>query len=123
MRLRDRALRRAIAHIEDRPGMPVTIRQLCAESGVSWRTLDYAFKERFGIGPKVYLRARRLHGMRRVLRTRTADVRIADVARDWDFWHLEQFAADYRKQFGELPSETRRTRKARAAVAIPTGSA
>jgi methylphosphotriester-DNA--protein-cysteine methyltransferase len=55
MRLRDRALRRAIAHIEDRPGMPVTIRQLCAESGVSWRTLDYAFKERFGIGPKVYL--------------------------------------------------------------------
>ncbi|MBW1792367.1 MAG: helix-turn-helix domain-containing protein, partial [Deltaproteobacteria bacterium] len=23
------------------------------------------------------------------------------------FWHMGQFAADYRKLFGELPSETR----------------
>jgi AraC family ethanolamine operon transcriptional activator len=29
-------------------------------------------------------------------------------ANNWGFWHMDRFAADYRRQFGELPSETRR---------------
>ena len=32
--------------------------------------------------------------------------RVSDVVNDWGFWHMGQFAADYRKLFGELPSET-----------------
>jgi AraC-like DNA-binding protein len=32
---------------------------------------------------------------------------ITDVANEWGFWHMGQFAADYQSQFGELPSETR----------------
>ena len=32
--------------------------------------------------------------------------RVTDVANEWGFWHLGQFAADYRRHFGELPSET-----------------
>ena len=31
---------------------------------------------------------------------------VADIANGWGFWHMGQFAADYRRQFGELPSET-----------------
>jgi AraC family transcriptional regulator, ethanolamine operon transcriptional activator len=31
---------------------------------------------------------------------------IGDIANTWGFWHMGQFAADYRRQFGELPSET-----------------
>jgi AraC family ethanolamine operon transcriptional activator len=38
--------------------------------------------------------------------TSGASSRIADVANRWGFWHMGQFAADYRRQFGELPSET-----------------
>jgi len=35
---------------------------------------------------------------------------VTDVANSWGFWHMGQFAADFRRQFGELPSETvRRT--------------
>jgi hypothetical protein len=29
-----------------------------------------------------------------------------DVANRWGFWHMGQFAADYKRQFGELPSAT-----------------
>ena len=32
--------------------------------------------------------------------------KVANVANRWGFWHLGQFAADYREQFGELPSHT-----------------
>ena len=32
---------------------------------------------------------------------------IIDAASRWGFWHMGQFAADYRRKFGELPSETR----------------
>jgi len=31
---------------------------------------------------------------------------VADVANRHGFWHMGQFAKDYRKTFGELPSET-----------------
>lgn len=35
----------------------------------------------------------------------------ADVANNWGFWHMGRFAADYRKFFGELPSETLQKQK------------
>jgi AraC family ethanolamine operon transcriptional activator len=31
---------------------------------------------------------------------------VQDVAAAWGFWHLSQFATDYRKLFGMRPSET-----------------
>ncbi|MEO1130540.1 MAG: helix-turn-helix domain-containing protein, partial [Planctomycetota bacterium] len=40
------------------------------------------------------------------LRSARSDVRIADVAGAHGFWHMGQFAADYRRMFGERPSET-----------------
>ena len=49
--------------------------------------------------------------MRHELLAGSADTRISDVANRWGFWHMGSFAADYRKQFGELPSETLRSVK------------
>jgi len=31
---------------------------------------------------------------------------VAEIANAWGFWHMGQFARDYRFMFGELPSET-----------------
>ena len=31
---------------------------------------------------------------------------VADTANARGFWHMGQFAADYRRMFGKLPSET-----------------
>ena len=51
----------------------------------------------------------RLRGVRIELRQSCSRrTRVADVAAQWGFWHMGQFAADYRRRFGELPSETLR---------------
>jgi AraC family ethanolamine operon transcriptional activator len=104
--LRDRSARRSLELIRDRPRDPLTVRDLCEAAQVSERTLRYAFHELYGVSPKQYLQAHRLNGVRRDLRNFAARGRVADVANRWGFWHMGQFAADYRRQFGELPSKT-----------------
>jgi AraC-like DNA-binding protein len=105
---REFALRRALQRIEDEPNEPLTVRALCEAARVSWRTLDYAFREHFGVTPKAYLKAIRLDGFRRELRDAEVGTPIADVGNRWGFWHMGQLAADYRRLYGELPSETLR---------------
>jgi AraC family ethanolamine operon transcriptional activator len=113
-RTRDLAQRRALSFIADRADEPLTVRELCQASGVSERTLQYAFREYFGVTPKAYLTAIRLNGARRELRDAGSDTVIADVANRSDFWHMGGFAADYRRFFGELPSQTLRSEVMRA---------
>lgn len=106
---RQTALARAEAYIEANASCDIKVRDICQAAGVSERTLQYAFLERFGIGPKELLNVIRLVEVRRQLRA--ADPRktkVADVANAWGFWHMGQFAADYRGRFQELPSETLR---------------
>ncbi len=108
-RRRDRALRRAKTYLREHAKEPVTVRDLCRVTEVSERTLRYAFLEKFGVSPKSYLLAMRLNGVRRQLRNADpSSAIIANVANHWGFWHMGQFAADYRRLFGELPSETLR---------------
>jgi AraC-like DNA-binding protein len=108
-RKRDLALKRAEALVAAFPNRALTVRDLCRAGGVSERTLEYAFLERFRMTPKAYLQAQRLNGVHRdLLRANPAATRTGDVANRWGFWHLGQFAADYRKFFGELPSQTLR---------------
>jgi AraC-like DNA-binding protein len=108
---RSRAISAALGFLEQHQREAPTVARVCRETGVSWRTLDRAFKERFGIGPKVYLQHLRLDGVRADLANRSGNDRIADVANAWGFWHMGQFARDYRRLFGELPSETSSSRR------------
>jgi len=105
--VRSRALRLALDYIESNADIAPTVRNICRASGASYRTLNYAFVERFGVAPKQYLQVVRLDGARKDLRRLGSRSAIADIANHWGFWHMGQFAADYRRQFGELPSETR----------------
>ena len=106
-RLRSLAIRRAREAVMDRQNLPFTVRRLCQETGVSARTLQYAFEEEFSMSPKSWLMARSLNQVRRELRkSPSRRTRIVDIANDCGFWHMGQFARDYRKMFGELPSET-----------------
>ena len=106
--VRSKALRRALEAIHDRAAEPLSITELYRLSGASSRTVRYAFEEAFGIPPKTYLQAYRLNQVRRLLKNHEGarSGSISDIANDWGFWHMGQFAADYRKMFGELPSET-----------------
>ena len=108
-RARTQGRKRAVAFIDDHAHEAVTVEEVCKASGVSWRTLDYAFREHFGVTPKQYLQAARLNAVRKELARVGSPVKIADVANRWGFWHMGQFAADYRKLFGELPSERSRS--------------
>lgn len=106
-RARNTVIARVLDYLESVPGEPVSVQELRYHSSSSRSTLERAFADQFGIKPKAYLMARRLNGVRRQLKT--ADPRackISDVASRWGFWHMSQFAADYRRQFGELPSDT-----------------
>jgi len=90
---------------------PVTISGICRHFFVSRRTLQNAFHSVTGMNPVAYLRAVRLNQVRRMLRDHNSGVRsVQDAAAQCGFWHLSQFACDYRKLFGELPSESLRRR-------------
>ena len=92
---------------------PPTARSLAVRIGVTERTLLRAFRETYGVPPKQYLMCRALHGVRRVLRAGAPqDQTVADVLTRHGIWEFGRFAARYRRQFGELPSET--LRRARA---------
>jgi AraC family ethanolamine operon transcriptional activator len=59
------------------------------------------------MAPAIYLRTIRLNGARRDLCNASRESRsVQDVAAAWGFWHLSQFATDYRKLFGMRPSDT-----------------
>lgn len=106
-RLRDQALKKAMTYIAEYSQECPTVQMICQATGVSKRTLEYAFLERFGVSPKAYLQAFRLNGVYKELRRKDPSLtKITDVANYWGFWHMGQFAADYRKLFCELPSET-----------------
>jgi AraC family ethanolamine operon transcriptional activator len=103
---RSKALRMALDYIDAVADEAPSVQEICRLTGVSWRTLDYAFRDHLRISPKRYLQAVRLKGARSALQRSGPDVKITDVANKWGFWHMGQFATDYRRQFGELPSET-----------------
>lgn len=102
-------VRRIREYIESNTYTDITVRDLCKVAAVSERTLRYAFEENLGVSPKAFVNFIRLNRVRRDLRnTDPSEKSISDIANRWGFWHLGQFASDYRKHFGELPSETAR---------------
>jgi AraC family ethanolamine operon transcriptional activator len=98
-----------VGHVKDflreHQDSAVTINDLCTLCHVSRRTLQYSFETILGISPLRYLRLSRLNGARREL-LNSEQKSIADIAAKWGFWHLSQFAHDYKQLFNELPSVT-----------------
>ncbi|NIW44393.1 MAG: helix-turn-helix domain-containing protein [Gammaproteobacteria bacterium] len=104
--VRSRSIAAAMEFIEENRLEAITVKNICEATGTSIRTLERAFKERFGIPPKSYIKRRRLTGVKAELLSLEGYISITDVANSWGFWHMGQFARDYRTVFGELPSET-----------------
>lgn len=107
LRKRSQALSRACDAIVEHAHVPITASWLYSVAGVSERTLQYAFQEKFGLTPKAYIQAYRLNQVRKRLRVSSrVNHGVVDAANRWGFWHMGQFAGDYRRMFSELPSET-----------------
>lgn len=105
---RARAVRIALEFMERYTEENVPISRICEASGVSVRTLNRAFRDKFGIGPKAYFLRMRLGLLRRSLIESDGSGLVTDMANQLGFWHMGQLARDYRAQFGELPSQTSR---------------
>ena len=107
VRLRDDAFNKAKTYILEHLEEPISVKSLVDRIGVTERTLERAFLERFERTPKAVLKSFRLSGVNRELkRAAIENTLISDVANRWGFWHMGQFAKDYKRMFGELPSIT-----------------
>ncbi|WP_422037784.1 helix-turn-helix domain-containing protein [Roseibium sp.] len=74
----------------------------------SQRLFEKAFANQVNMGPLSYSRLVRLHNARRKLLDEThGEESIGDIAAQEGFWDWSRFTSHYRRQFGELPSETR----------------
>lgn len=100
-----RIVRQAREYLHGTPDASVGIETLCHELGVSRRTLQYCFQEQVGMNPVAYLRAQRLNGVRQMLKESHS---VTEAATAWGFWHFGHFSQEYKKLFGELPSDTLR---------------
>lgn len=102
-----RALANALDFVHGEDTIDLTIPVLCKALGVGQRTLEYAFRETFGLSPSGFLRLRHLHAARsRLLAADRSQMAVVDIAYQEGFYHLGRFAALYRRTFGELPSQT-----------------
>jgi AraC family transcriptional regulator, ethanolamine operon transcriptional activator len=87
----------------------VDVATLSNRMGKSRRSIETLFASVLETSPGHYIRSLRLNGIRRALLSEeTRERSIGDVAAQFGIWHWSRFAADYRKMFGEFPSQTRR---------------
>lgn len=98
---------RAIEAITHTSGPPLSLGTIAACVGVSGRTLQSAFRHVLEKTPMQVQREDRLRRVRRDLLSATpGQTSVGAVALRHGFTHLGRFSAQYRAEFGELPSET-----------------
>ena len=106
-RQRHRLVERADEYVRSHSDRLITVAELCSVLGISRRALQASFQDALGVSPHAYIRAVSLNAVRRHLKNPDSPYRsIQDAAAAYGFWHMSQFAQDYRQLFGERPSET-----------------
>jgi AraC-like DNA-binding protein len=91
------------AHIDEK----ISMMDLCRLSGRSESTLRRIFHKIYDISPRHYLTIHRLNAVYRKFRKSTAkDTTVSYTALSYGFLHLGRFSAEYKRHFGEYPSET-----------------
>ncbi len=104
---RARLVRRAEEYLRANLRHPLSMFDLCRELAISERTLHYAFQEVRGLSPMAYFQTSRLNAVRQELKAaQPGKATVHEIARRWGFWHTGEFAAAYRRLFGELPSQS-----------------
>jgi len=93
--------------IEENIDSVYKISDLVNEFDVGIRTLQYNFQSQYGITPKQYLQNLRLSAVRKeLLSIKDNSIKISDVALKYGFFSSSHFTVEYKKFFGETPSET-----------------
>jgi len=104
-------LKRADRYILDHIETSFAIADLARHCGVSWRTLETAFRSFRGIAPVAHIRNIRLDRAHRALAEDQGTV--AEIAARHGFRSSTTFALEFRKRFGTAPSRVKPVRVVR----------
>ncbi|MBY4676711.1 AraC family transcriptional regulator [Marinobacterium arenosum] len=111
MQINDRSFSQLMAYIEAHIRDDLAVEELAQVANVSVRTVYNLFAKYFNVTPKLFIKQSKLRSLREELQNNAAIRNVTEVALDYGFSHLGRFSSDYRKMFGELPSETLRQRR------------
>jgi AraC family ethanolamine operon transcriptional activator len=100
---KQRVAKQARSYIHEHYASRIRIEDLCRATGVGVRTLQRCFSDYFDLTIRDYIKTVRLDGARRELRAaRPIETTVAAIA---SLSHLGRFSVEFRKRFGELPSD------------------
>jgi AraC-like DNA-binding protein/tetratricopeptide (TPR) repeat protein len=119
--LQPRAVRRALNAMHANVGHRWTLKELAGIAGTSGRTLQRQFLAFLGKTPREALRDIGFERARRELLQGASGEKIMDVAARCGFPHFGRFSVEYRRRYGETPSQTLR-RQAVFAAAVASMS-
>ena len=103
---RDISFFKAVNYINSKIESTINIKDICKATGLSERSLRYIFQDKARLSPKRYINYLKLNKIRYEIKFGRSENNIGDLACKWGFWHSGQFASDYERLFGELPSES-----------------
>jgi AraC-like DNA-binding protein len=108
-----RAVRRAVAYLEEHALEAVSVPDVAAAARISVRSLQALFRRHLGVSPVEHLHAIRLDAARKdLLGGYDGDeATVRAVAERWGFGNSGRFARLYQERFGERPSETLRSHR------------
>jgi PAS domain S-box-containing protein len=95
----------AVRYIEQNWNKPLALPAIAKKHKISLRTLHRHFAER-GLTPSGFIKQLRLQRAREMLSSPVRRTSVTEVSEKCSFSNLGHFAKDYRKAYGELPSET-----------------
>ncbi|HSU05310.1 MAG TPA: helix-turn-helix domain-containing protein [Acetobacteraceae bacterium] len=105
-RLLPRSVRRGLEAMHADLEREWSVADLAVAAGVSARTLQRQFREFLGKTPGTVLRDIRFERARRALLRGLPNTRIMEVALGCGLSHFGRFSVDYRRRYGETPSQT-----------------
>lgn len=103
-----RSVRRALDLMQGAMERDIGIAELAAAAGLSARALQRQFRNFLGKTPHAALRDIRFECARRQLLLGAAGIKVMDVASRCGFPHFGRFSIEYRRRYGETPSQTLR---------------
>ncbi|MBV9201907.1 MAG: helix-turn-helix transcriptional regulator [Alphaproteobacteria bacterium] len=106
-----RDVKRATDYIEANLDTAIGLPEIVAACGVPGRTLIKHFRDFKGTSPMRYMRTARYQKVREALSRAEPEESVGDIAAKWGFSHMGRFSVEYRRRFGETPSETLRRRR------------
>jgi AraC-like DNA-binding protein/tetratricopeptide (TPR) repeat protein len=103
-----RGVRRALDAMRAAPGREFSVTDLAAIAGGTSRTLQRQFQIFLGKTPRAVLRDIRFECARRELLQSSSGAKVMDIALRCGLPHCGRFSIEYRRRYGETPSQTRK---------------